>query len=76
MNKARRSQINKALGMIQEARVILEGAASEEWEAFENMSDGLQQSENGQNIEAAAEALDSAVNSLEEAEDQITEASA
>jgi hypothetical protein len=67
MNNARRNIIAKALGLMQEAVALLEPVRDEEKEAFENLTEGLQQTERGQQSEQAADALDNAVSNLEEA---------
>lgn len=46
----------------------------EEQEAFDNLSDGLKQSERGQQSERAADALDSACSSLDDIENNLNEA--
>lgn len=47
------------------AKSVFQDTANDEREKFDNLSEGLQQAENGQNMEAAADALDSAVQELE-----------
>jgi prefoldin subunit 5 len=51
----------------------LEALKSDEREGFDNMSEGLQQSERGQAIEQAADNLDAAYDALEQATDSIQE---
>ncbi len=70
MNNARRKQIADIIGKLQE--IDLESLASEvreladeEQEAFDNMPEGLQQSERGQASEAAAGALSEAADALD-----------
>jgi hypothetical protein len=46
--------------------------SDEEREKFDNMPEGLQQGERGQSIEEAADALESAVSSIEEALDHLS----
>jgi hypothetical protein len=45
MNKDRRTEINKAIGMLQEALSILETARDEEQEYYDNTPESLQGSE-------------------------------
>lgn len=87
MNKNDRKDFARASDLIVEARVkaqealeILGPLADAEQEKFDNMSEGLQQAETGQRIEQAAEALsrvkeavESAIESLEEAEGEDIE---
>lgn len=56
------------LGLLESAHSDLESAQGEEQDKFDNMSEGLQQSENGQKLEENANDLEEAVNSLDEAE--------
>lgn len=75
MNANDRKELAKAVALLQEAQGILETLADAEQEKFDNMSEGLQQGERGQAIEAAAQALsdgkesvDSALETLENIE--------
>ena len=70
MNKARRKEIQKSIGDI---RDVLQNILDDEREAYDNMPEGLQLSENGimsmdaqENIEAAVDALEEAIFCLEE----------
>ena len=65
MNKQRRTDLAKAINLLQEieakwdeAKEIIEQAASEERDGFENLTDGLQASERGQRMDEAASALE------------------
>ena len=49
MNKARRKQLEKASALLSEAREIIESCRDEEQDAFDNMPEGLQQSERWRN---------------------------
>lgn len=73
MNKARRKDIDEIYSAIDEAHKAmsahtenLDGLADEEREAFDNLSEGLQQSDQGQMTEAAADALDNAKTYMEQ----------
>ena len=65
MNNERRKQIDEAMGMLHDALALIENLASEEQESFDNMPEGLQQSDRGTASEEAA-------NDLSEAADNIT----
>jgi hypothetical protein len=72
LNKQRRAELDKAIALIQTAREnfdeaigIIQECASEEREGFDNLSEGLQATERGQSMEAAADSLDEAVGELE-----------
>lgn len=65
MNKQRRTKINEALVLIDRAREILEEVRDEEQESFDNLPEGLQEGERGEqmqeNIDALEEFLDNLV---------------
>lgn len=71
MNDARRKEIEKALGLISEAKSILETARDEEQEYFDNMPENMQSGEKGEKASEAAGALEEAVNSIEEIESNL-----
>lgn len=78
MNKARRKSLDNLRNLIEEhmnglAELVadLDGLKDEEQESFDNMSEGLQASENGQRIEAAADALANAHSELESVGDTL-----
>lgn len=64
MNKQRRKEIKKA---ISELKDLVENILAEEQDAYENMPEGIQASENGMNSEEAQENLEAACEALEEA---------
>lgn len=68
MNAQRRKMIQKALGLVSEARSILEEALEEEQEAFDNMPESLQYSDRGATMEENIDNLETAVSTLEEVE--------
>lgn len=53
------------ISAVDDAKSVFESMAEEEREKFDNMPEGLQQSERGSALEEAAEALEEAVVSLE-----------
>lgn len=70
MNKERRKAIKKAIEKIE---YLVQDILSDEQEAFDNMPESLQESENGlvsseaqENLEAAIDALEEAISYLEE----------
>jgi type II secretory pathway pseudopilin PulG len=71
MNKQRRNEISKATALIAQARELLEAVRDEEQEAFDNLSEGLQQGERGQQIEENANTLSEACDGLEGIESDI-----
>lgn len=64
MNDARRKDIEKALDLIYEAKAILETVSEEEQEAFDNLPEGIQNSERGETMEENISILDDAVSAL------------
>lgn len=71
MNNPRRKELRKALELLAEARCIIEAMQEEEQECFDNMPEGLQESEQGEKIEENAERLEELMNCLEEQEDEL-----
>jgi len=67
MNDARRKEIHRAVGLIEEAKGILKTALAGEQNDFENMPEDLQDDVMGQTAEDAADALDRAVICCDEA---------
>lgn len=70
MNNARRKQIAEIIGKLQEIDIEslaseIRNLADEEQAAFDNMPESLQQSDRGQQSEAAADALSEAAEALE-----------
>lgn len=73
MNSQRRKAIQEAIDLLlsigeplERAISIISDAASEEREAYDNLSEGLQASERGERMGAAAEALEGVQGALEE----------
>ena len=64
MNKQRRKRIVDAIYKIEE---LIQNILDEEQDAYDNMPENLQESENGIASEEAQESLDSAIEALEEA---------
>lgn len=67
MNKERRKKISDAMSAIGKIEELIQNILDEEQEAYENMPEGLQASENGMISEEAQENLDAAIEALEEA---------
>lgn len=74
MNKERRASIEEALNLLGQAAQIIADAKDEEQSAYENLSEGLQQTERGQSMESAAYTLDNALSSVESAISEVEEA--
>lgn len=74
MNNARRKQIQAVLNELADLRSRVEELQGEEQDAFDNMPEGLQQSERGQASEQAADALDTALSAFDEVESALDDA--
>ena len=74
MNKQQREQLNALYSEVESIKDKLKAVASDEREKYDNLNEGLQASERGQAMEAAADALDSAVSDLENVLGNIEEA--
>jgi len=82
MDAKTRKTLSVILSLLEEAQERLgdesmsevRDAADAEQEKFDNLSDGLKASENGQRIEAAAEALSNAADEIEAAGNSLDEA--
>lgn len=73
MNALRRKALDAILATLQQAQTDLEGIAQEERDAFDAMPEGLQQTEQGQQSEQAAESLEEHAQTLVELCDNIAE---
>lgn len=60
MNATQRKQIEEIISKLQECQSQLDDLANEEREKFDNMPAGLQESEAGQAMDEAANALEAA----------------
>ena len=73
MKQKQKDKLNDLINKLEEIKAEVGNAQSEEQEKFDNLSEGLQQTERGQAIEQAANDLDEVVNSLQEACDKLGE---
>ena len=60
MNDTRRTDIQRALTLIEQAKGVLEAALAEEQEDFDNMPEDLRNDETGQRAEDTIDALERA----------------
>lgn len=67
MNKLRRKQIQKAVEKINDGLSELRGVMDEEQDAFDNLSEGLQQTMRGEAMESNVDMLDEVIEQIEEA---------
>jgi hypothetical protein len=61
MNAERRKQLTEAISHVEEAKSIIETAATEERDEYEALSEKAQEAEKGVAIEACASTLDEAL---------------
>ena len=74
MNKQRRKELDTLFHKIEALSDELSDVLNEEQEAYDNLPEGLQESEKGEAMQEAIDNLESALSSLEEAQDYILEA--
>ena len=74
MNKARRNRIADVQTQLEALKQDIDAILSEEQEAYDNMPEGLQESERGQAMQEAIDALESAIGSCEELDEYLTSA--
>ena len=71
MNNKTRKELEKVVSIINDLKEIITTIIDEEQTKFDNLPEGLQQSENGSKLEEAAATLEEVINSLDEAIDNI-----
>ncbi|MDY6343089.1 MAG: hypothetical protein SPL79_02200 [Sphaerochaetaceae bacterium] len=71
MNARRRKELDRAIGLVQEAMDIVENAAGEEREYAENMPENLQLSDKWADAESVADELDDILGELDELQARI-----
>lgn len=74
MNKARRNRIADVQTQLEALKQDIDAILSEEQEAYDNMPESLQESERGQAMQEAIDALESAIGSCEELDEYLTSA--
>lgn len=72
MNKERRKRIAEAVKLIENAAGILEEVREDELESYDNLPEGLQNSERGEQMRENIDTLEKFINNLEEA-DSLTD---
>jgi Fe2+ or Zn2+ uptake regulation protein len=73
MNRERRNTIYRALALLAEARLLIDETCEAEQEAFDNMPEGLQQSERGETMESALSVMGDASSVIEDVESTLEE---
>lgn len=71
MNRQRRQQLYDATSALDEAVAVIQDIHSEEDEAFNNLSEGLQCSRTGDSMQDAMDKLDGFVDKIESVKNEI-----
>jgi len=74
MNKERRKQLSKAIDLLAEARDIIETAAAEERDYYDNMPESLQSGDKGQRADEVASSLEEMDSALDDLTSQLSDA--
>lgn len=64
MNKARREQVKKVVDYIESAYIMLDEIKDEEEDAFNNLPDGIAESERGEMMEQNVDTMDDCIREL------------
>jgi len=73
MNKERRALLRRAADMVYEAKVIVARANDDEENAYDNLPDGIRESDRGDIMQETIDQLDNIIEELDNAYDQIRE---
>lgn len=73
MNKQRRATIDKINSLFTDALEMLQEVIEEEQEAFDNLPEGIQESERGEKIQEYLEVLNDAYDYIEEQNENLYE---
>jgi len=73
MNKVRRKEIKRAVDLLDEAIGILTECRDEEYEAFESLPEGIQNSERGEQMQEYENTISEKVDELEYAVSDLNE---
>lgn len=71
MNKSRRKRLEDVVDLLSRANEILTEVRDEEYDAYDNLPEGLQESEKGETLYENYETLDSQADAIDEAIDEI-----
>lgn len=74
MNKERRKRIEALQEQIAGIALELENLTNEEQEAYDNLPESIQETERGERMQSAADALEEAYSNMESVHDNLTEA--
>lgn len=74
MNDKRRSLIRQAKSFLEKAALLVERAADEEQDSFDNLPENIQDGERGEKMEAAIELMEDASDQINEILDKLSDA--
>lgn len=69
MDKERRERISEAVGLIHQAREILEEVLDEEQKCYESLPEGMQNGEKGEQMRENMEIIEDVLGCLEDVDD-------
>ena len=69
MDKERRERISEAVGLIHQAREILEEVLEEEQKCYESLPEGMQNGEKGEQMQENMEIIEDVLGCLEDVDD-------
>ena len=76
MNKLRRKQIDEIQDKLAVLREMIDEVLTDEQEALDNLPEGLQESERGEAMQQAIDALEDALNNCDEIDSYLEDAKA
>ena len=71
MNKQRRSELSKAVELLEKAKEIIEACQEEEQDAFDNLPESIQGSERGEDMEHYIYEMEQTIDYIDQAIDEI-----
>jgi len=71
MNNDRRKELRRAHAILETLQADIEALRDAEQDAYDNLPESIQNSERGEKIQEAIDALDSAVTNIETAKDDL-----
>lgn len=73
MNKQRRKQLNEVISLLEDAMYSLQSLSEEEMEAYDNLPDGIKDSEKGEALYENADTMETASNDIQDIIDTLNE---
>lgn len=73
MNKERRKELDKAIKLLEEAQLVIDGVRCDEADAYDSLPEGIQDSEKGERLLDNVDALDSCYDDIQSVIDDISD---